>query len=308
MSSVAHIALVPKGQRVDMSEVASVAAAISIQIVRDFAPIWGISATVSAFTKPNDVPVGYWPIYVEESSQMPSGVRGLHLDNRKQPYAVVEFGDHWSLSASHECLEMLVDPSGNRLQASPLLEAAVQQGLALHQVQYVVGICDPVEDAQYGYQINGHLMSDFFTPHFYGPATCNGLRYDYVGALSGPLEVLENGSISWLDPVTGDVLQLQNFMGPDRRLHPQVLNLSHSDAFHTILAREAYRPAIDRVTGMPDLFMNLSLEQQMSMETRQRAVRHAAQIRARRMNEELFAAYEATQANVSEPEYDLAQD
>ena len=114
MSSVAHVALVPRSVKVDISDVANVAAALSIQILRDFGPIWGISATVSAFARPNDVPVGYWPIYIEEPNKLPEGAGGVHLDSRNQPYALIAVGEHWSLEASHECLEMLVDPFGNR--------------------------------------------------------------------------------------------------------------------------------------------------------------------------------------------------
>ena len=290
MSSVAHVALVPRGARVDMSEVANVAAALAIQVVRDFGPIWGVSATVSAFPKPGDVPVGYWPIFIEDSKQLPDGAAGVHLDKRNQPYALIETGDHWSLRASHECLEMLVDPSGNRLQAGPLLDAAVHLGLPQHHVQYIVEVCNPVEDGQYGYQINGVLVSDFFTPNFYDPASSGGVRYDFVGALSGPREVVTNGYISWLDPVGGDAMQLQNFLGPDQRLHPQVVNLSHSSMFQAVLAREAFRPAIDRVTVIPDFVASISREQRMDFETRHRSVRHASQIQARGMHEDIASA------------------
>ena len=296
MSSVAHVALVPRSVKVDISDVANVAAALSIQILRDFGPIWGISATVSAFARPNDVPVGYWPIYIEEPNKLPEGAGGVHLDSRNQPYALIAVGEHWSLEASHECLEMLVDPFGNRLHASPLLDAAVQFGLPQHQVQYVVEVCAPVEDAQFGYQIDGVLVSDFFTPSFYGPAASSGLRYDFIGALSGPLEVLPNGYISWLDPVTSDTMELQNFLGPDCRLHPNVANLSQSLLFLDVLQKEAFRPAIDRVTLKPNLLSGLNREQQIAFETRHRAVRHAAQMNSRRMQEEvnlIYAEYEA---------------
>jgi len=287
MSSVANVALVPRGVKVDMSEVANVAAALSIQCVRDFAPIWGISATVSAFPKPADVPVGFWPIYIEDRFKLPDGSTGIHLNSLNQPYALVETGEHWSLNASHECLEMLVDPHGNRLHAGPVLDAAVQQGLAQHQVQYVVEVCSPVEDGQYGYQINGVLVSDFFTPSFYDPAAAAGVRYDFVGVLSGPLEVAVNGCLAWLDPVSSDAMQLQNFLGPDSRLHPQVVNLSRSNMFQEVLSKEALRPAIDRVTVSPNLLASLSREQHVLFETRYRSVRHAAQINARKMQDEV---------------------
>ena len=291
MSSVAHVALVPRSVKVDISDVANVAAALSIQVVRDFGPIWGITATVSAFARPNDVPVGYWPIYIEEPNRLPEGAGGIHLDSRNQPYSLVSFGEHWSLDASHECMEMLVDPYGNRLHASPLLESAVQMGLPQHQVQYVVEVCAPVEDAQFGYQIDGVLVSDFVTPNFYGPAVSSGLRYDFIGALDGPLEVLANGYLAWLDPVTSDAMELQNFLGPDGRLHPQIANLSHSLLFLDVLQREAFRPAIDRVTEKPSLLSGLNREHEILFETRHRAVRHASQINSRRMQEELKIVY-----------------
>ncbi len=290
MSSVAHVALVPRGVRVDMSEVAHVAAALATQVIRDFSPIWGITATVSAFPKAADVPVGYWPIFIEDPMKLPDGAAGVHLDKRNQPYALVEAGDKWSLSASHECLEMLVDPSGNRLHAGPLLEEAVQLGLPQHEVQYVVEVCDPVEDGQFGYQINGVLVSDFFTPNFYDPAAANGVRYDFMGVLSGPLQLAPNGYISWLDPVSGEAKQLQNFYGPDHRLHPQVVNLSHSNMFQEVLAKESFRPAIDRVTVSPDLLASMSREQHVEFEQRFRAVKHASQIHARRIQDEISHA------------------
>jgi hypothetical protein len=239
------------------------------------------------------VPVGFWPIYIEDPLKLPEGFTGVHLDSRNQPYALVETGAQWSLEASHQCLEMLVDPSGNRMHAGPMLDAAVQLGSAQHQVQYVVEVCDPVEDGQYGYQINGVLVSDFFTPNFFDPASASGVRYDFIGALSGPLEIATNGYLSWLDPVTSDTMQLQNFLGPDSRLHPQVVNLSRSNMFQKVLTKEALRPAIDRVTVSPDLLSSLSREQHVLFETRYRSVRHAAQINARRMSEEVSASVEA---------------
>ena len=77
--------------------------------------------------------------------------------------------------------------------------------------------------------------------------------------------------------------------------------------FQNVLLNEAYRPAIDRVTETPNLLMNMSREHLISMETRHRAVRHAAQIHARRMNEELASLYESVQP-VPEEEYELQLD
>ena len=74
----------------------------------------GIQATVDAFATLEDVPSDYWPIIVMSEVE---DAAGYHDDENGQPFALVEFGQDWSLTASHEALEMLVDPHGTRLQA-----------------------------------------------------------------------------------------------------------------------------------------------------------------------------------------------
>ena len=107
-----HLALVPVA-RMNFRDVAKVSAAIQKQIIRDFSPIWSIEATIDPFPKPDDVPVGYWPLYIVDTFQ--SG--GQHKTRNNQPFGLIAAGSSWSLAASHEALEMLVDPAGNRLVA-----------------------------------------------------------------------------------------------------------------------------------------------------------------------------------------------
>ena len=45
------------------------------------------------------------------------GAAGVHMDKDNQPFALIASGntlDEWSLTASHEMCEMLVDPSGDK--------------------------------------------------------------------------------------------------------------------------------------------------------------------------------------------------
>jgi hypothetical protein len=76
-----------------------------------------------------------------------------------------------------------------------------------------VEICDPSEDAQYAYHVNDILVSDFFTPNFYDPVKSAGVRYSYTGAITAPRQVLNNGYISWHDPVSDHWWQLTFFNG-----------------------------------------------------------------------------------------------
>src|SRR5436190_569153 len=107
-----QIALVSQTQGVDASELAIVSAALQKQVSRDLAPLWNVEATVDAFQDLKDVPSGYYRIIVRDDVNATEGVKGVHHDPEKQPFALVQYTDDetWSVHASHECLEMLVDP------------------------------------------------------------------------------------------------------------------------------------------------------------------------------------------------------
>src|SRR5215469_999535 len=112
-----QVALVSEVPNADFSELTQVAAALQKQVSRDFGPIWDVQATVDAFHKLEDIPIGYWPIILEENINT-AGAAGVHEDKNGQPFALVQFeAEAWSLTASHECLEMLCDPFGQRLIA-----------------------------------------------------------------------------------------------------------------------------------------------------------------------------------------------
>jgi hypothetical protein len=201
-----QVGVVAEVSQIGMGELMRVAAALQKQASRDFAPIWGVKATVSAFQKLDDVPVGYWPVIVMDNIQQ-SGAGGVHLDRNGQPYALVQYDDAWSLTASHETLEMLADPFGNRLQASQSLKPG--QG----RVEYLVEVCDPCEAPDFAYTVNGVTVSDFYTPHFFDPVKSAGVRYSYTGSVKGPRDVLPGGYISWHEPVSDSWWQLLYFNG-----------------------------------------------------------------------------------------------
>ena len=111
--SLVHVALVSEESSITMSELSIVSSALQKQVTKDFGPIWGITATVDAFRSLDDVPVGTWPIVVMDNIKQ-STSEGIHEDKDGHPMALVKFDKGWSLTASHECLEMLADPNGNR--------------------------------------------------------------------------------------------------------------------------------------------------------------------------------------------------
>ncbi len=158
-------------------------------------PIWEVNATVAAFARLEDVPIGYWPVVV--TTRDLGGQDGTHLDTDGSPYALVEAGPAWSLTASHECIEMILDPFGNRTVAGA--SPREEQGRA----EFLVEVCDPCQSADNAYTVNDVLVADFVTPAYFEiAASPQQVRYSYSGRIARPREVLAGGYLCWRDPIS----------------------------------------------------------------------------------------------------------
>lgn len=200
--SVIQVVLIDTTKNLDPQLVQATAAALNIQAVRDLPQYWNVHATVRWLQDPSQIPAGVWPVFLV--AKLPPGEGGVHLDKNNQPYALVigtpDSAD-WTIDASHETLEMLVDPAGNRMQTSEAIkiegnDVVDQPG----QFSYLVEACDPCEGNQYAYGINGVAVSDFITPHFYDSVATKGTRYSFGGNIERPRQVLRGGYISFVDP------------------------------------------------------------------------------------------------------------
>lgn len=194
-TNLQHLALVSETKTLSFSELGSVSAALQKQVLRDFFPIWNLLATVDVFDKLDDVPLDYWPMIVRDDIHV-GGAAGIHEDKDGHPFALIQYSERWSLTASHECMEMLGDPNGSRVcaGASPMT--------GQDRVEFLVEVCDPSESDAYAYAINGVTVSDFYTPQFFAPVAAPGMRFSFTGAIEAPREVLPGGYLSWHDPVT----------------------------------------------------------------------------------------------------------
>jgi hypothetical protein len=215
-----QVAIVSDVNSIQSAEVSKVSAAIQKQVTRDFAPIWEINATVDAFASLEDIPVGYWPVIIRQNIGAP-GAGGFHQDTNGQPFALVQASPDWSITASHETLEMLADPFGNRTM--PGDSPKPDQG----RVEFLVEVCDPSEAPDFGYTVNGILVSDFYTPHFFDPIQASGVRYSFTGAITEPRQVLRDGYLSWHDPVSNHWWQLQFFGGQRKFIDLGVLSAAN---------------------------------------------------------------------------------
>lgn len=167
-----------------------IVSSLSVQIARDFGPIWGVSPTlrISKKPKPDD-----WQVVFLDDADAASAL-GLHeLDFAGQPISKVfvkptlEAGEEVSVTASHEVLEMLIDPSAQ-------LWAQGQDGLF-----YAYEVCDAVEDEKY--DIDGVTVSNFVYPSFFESwhkpraesSTGQETRFDHLNKVSRPFQTLRKG-------------------------------------------------------------------------------------------------------------------
>jgi hypothetical protein len=192
------------------------AAALNIQVTRDLPQFWNVNASVAYLPNHRKIPQGVWPVQLVKT--LPPDEGGFHFTHNNQPYAkviVTPGSNEWTVDASHETIEMLVDPSGNRLQTSTAIKVVgdkIEDGVG--QFEYLVEACDPCESDACTYQIGGIAVSDFITPHFYEPNVLPGSRYSFTGALKAPRQILQGGYITWTDPQTDEVQQLLFFGKP----------------------------------------------------------------------------------------------
>jgi hypothetical protein len=198
-----------------LDELTRVASALTLQLQRDVQPIWHVNASVSALADPASIPPGVWPVFILD--KLPPGEGGVHLTAHHQPYAKIVKGNTWTLDASHEIIEMVVDPQASRLQAANAIRVGGPTGFedAPGKFEYLVEACDPCEDQNFSYLVDDVMVSDFLTPHFYDPVVSSGVRYSFTGAIQQPRQVLQGGYLSWLDPKEGVVQQARFFGKPE---------------------------------------------------------------------------------------------
>ncbi|MGX1187460.1 hypothetical protein AB7M29_005139 [Pseudomonas sp. F-14 TE3623] len=188
------VALVPRGINIPYSELSRVAGAVQTQLVRDVSPLWSLSASLTAYPSKDDAPKNCAFVFVVADAK---GQAGLHFrpeNPNEPPFAIVEYRKNafWSVAVSHEVIEMLIDPKGNRLVkgTSPVNSA--------DSVFYLIEVCDPCQDIAFTYEIDECLVSDFCLPSFYG-LQGKTASYTYSGSIQAPLTVGYGGYLTYRD-------------------------------------------------------------------------------------------------------------
>lgn len=173
-------------------EVKAVIPALQHQVSLDFRAYWDIDATLVFLPKGQTLIAGWWQIVVLDDPDM-AGALGYHeMSSVGTPLGKIfakldkDNGYSWTVTLSHELLEMLGDPDIDTAKQG-------QDGRF-----YALEVCDAVESDNFGYQIDGFLVSDFVTPRWFNDYVgCD--RYSFKKHVSKPLELAPGGYISVVD-------------------------------------------------------------------------------------------------------------
>lgn len=181
------IAIVNASRVVHDDEARQWAIDIETQVQKDFAPVWGKSASVVFYRFGETMPDDAWPVYINKHSSDLTAL-GWHDDNGKLIFGRIfaqdclDAGISVSVDLSHEILEIIGDPDIKQTVTLPDGRVAALE------------MCDPVEDDLYGYRIGSTLVSDFVLPTYFRPTTPpNVSRWDFRGHLTGPCPTLTSG-------------------------------------------------------------------------------------------------------------------
>jgi hypothetical protein len=179
------------------------------------APVWGTPAILNITD--GFVP-GNWAMVFLDNADQPGALAYHDLTPDGLPVAKVfvettlEDKQLVSVSASHELVEMLVDPAINMMTTGPDQET-----------MYAYESADPVEELNF--EVDGIPMSDFVYPAYFETfREAGSVQFDHMNQVQKPFEILsggyqivfKNGKFS---QVFGSKDKEERFAKEDRRGH-----------------------------------------------------------------------------------------
>jgi len=189
---------------VTQAQITQALPAMQKQVSNDFCAAWGIDATLKLYTKSQRIPAAAWLLAVFDDADQ-AGALGYHdLTEAGLPLGkvfartTINDGGLWTVTFSHELLEMLADPNIN-------LCAFDEANRRL----YAYEVCDAVEADKLGYKIDGVTVSDFVLPGWFEPTHIKkGEKFAWKSKVTGPFQLLAGGYISYFDLDGGGWQQL----------------------------------------------------------------------------------------------------
>ena len=195
-------------------EVQQAIRAVNRQISEDFEPYWSMGALLRLEGEAGSRPTPQNPVdmrgdailYLWNETNIP-GALGYHdRNNHGIPFGFVftelsaSIGENWTVTLSHEALELIADPEVNLLVAGP------HPGDPSKEVFHWYEMCDAVQDETY--KIDNVEVSNFVLPLYFTGGEEHGSRNDFLGrehdrqALRS-FGVNPGGYVGFFNPETG---------------------------------------------------------------------------------------------------------
>jgi len=188
--------------------------AVNGQIGDDLAPYWSLGATLRLEGKSTSTPQKQAPadmrgdavIYLWDKTDVPNALGYHDANNRGIPFGFVftelseQLGENWTVTLSHEALELIADPEVNLLVAGP------NPTNPNATVFFWYEICDAVQAETY--QVDGIQVSNFLLPLYFTSGEETTGRNDFLGrAHNGKtlasFGVNPGGYVGFFNPATG---------------------------------------------------------------------------------------------------------
>ncbi|MDA2912517.1 hypothetical protein MYX77_00905 [Acidobacteriia bacterium AH_259_A11_L15] len=200
--------------KISDEEVQHTIRAINRQIAEDFDPYWSLSATLRLEGKSTLSPDRQEPadmrgdaiIYLWDKTDVPNALGYHDANNRGIPFGFVftdlaeAIGEKWTVTLSHEALELLADPEVNLLVMGA--HPADPNKIVFHWYE----MCDAVQAETY--EIDGVALSNFLFPLYFTSSEELGGRNDFLGRIHNgqtlkSFGVNPGGYVGFFNPETG---------------------------------------------------------------------------------------------------------
>ena len=207
------ISIVNRTETLSDEEVHAAIRAINKQIAYDFEPYWSFGAKLrlegAVGKNPDKEKVlelrGDAIIYLWDGADVENALGYHDANNRGIPYGFVftklckDLGENWTVTLSHEALELLGDAQGNLLVQGPHPEDPNKQ------IFHWFEMCDAVQAQTY--MLDGVEVANFVLPLYFTTEEQSGGRNDFLGRLKGKqalksFGVAPGGYIGFYDPNT----------------------------------------------------------------------------------------------------------
>jgi hypothetical protein len=234
------VAIVNESTVVNDTDMPPVVAALQKQVSGEFCAAWGIDARLVLVPRGQKPDPMLWQLIIADDSDQAQALGYHETTATGQPIGfcfaktTAQDGGQWTVTASHELLEMLADPAINL--------TVLDQGPRRIAYLFAFEAADPVEEATY--LIDGVQVSDFVLPSYFQGQAIDGATpagpFDHLGQLAHPLPAMLAGGYLSVLKIGESVAGWQQIIGQAAR-HSRVIPPVGSRRHRRMLPRHMWR-------------------------------------------------------------------